>query len=333
MMQRRNLVRGENELASMTPKTVLRTLKIQLIAVLILFTVASALIVIYRFGRTIASRIAITSENTRRLPQRVPLHPPITGDDEIAQMDHAFHDMADALAAAQLRRQEYISMISHDIKTPLTSIYGSVEYLDTGCGGELTEKGFHMTARAMRNIERVLSLINSLLYVEQLEAGMANITITDESLKRLVEEAVESIQDLAEKQNVRVVSSVEDVQVAVDARRTEQVLINLFSNALKFSPHGSSIEVSSHVRGNEIELSVTDHGRGVPPDAQEKIFHRFQQVEESDATERGGHGLGLAICRAIVSAQGGSIGVTSTPGQGATFWFTMKRADNLRGSG
>jgi signal transduction histidine kinase len=216
-------------------------------------------------------------------------------------------------------------MISHDIRTPLTSVYGSIEYLDMGYGGELTDKGAAMTERALRNLERVLSMINSMLMIEQLESGMTDFVLVEANLPYLVDKSIESIQDLANKQDVRVSSTVGAVEVIVDEQRTMQVLVNLLGNALKFSPEHSSIEISSLPHIDTVEIRVSDSGRGIPPDALEKIFDRFQQVEKSDATQRSGVGLGLAICKAIVQAQGGTIGVTSTPGKGSTFWFTVKK--------
>ena len=140
------------------------------ISILILFTVASALIVIYRFGKTIARRIAVTSENTVRLSQGMALHAPVEGTDEIAQLDRAFHNMANELALAQQRRQRHLDDRSRHQNT-LTSVYGSIEYLDSGYGGELNDKGAGMTERALRNLERVLAMISSMLMIEQPRSG------------------------------------------------------------------------------------------------------------------------------------------------------------------
>lgn len=330
LLERRFLLRGENQYMSALPKTFATTrhLTKDLLTILILFTVASAVIVIYRFGRTIASRLAITADNTRRLTEGMTLLPPVQGQDEIAQLDRSFHEMADALQKAKQARQEYVSMMSHDIRTPLSSVYGSMELLHEGRAGELSETGMTTVERTLRNLEEVLSMINSMLDFEQLESGMAQLMLEEVSLERLVDRAIESIQDLAAKQNISVTSKLNDVLVVVDMHRTLQVLVNLLGNALKFSPAGSTIEVTAQPQSDSVEVRVTDHGRGIPADKVDQVFDRFKQVERSDSTEKRGAGLGLAICREIIRAQGGNIGVTSTVGEGSTFWFTVKKGQN-----
>jgi signal transduction histidine kinase len=161
---------------------------------------------------------------------------------------------------------------------------------------------------------------------------MTNFVLIEVDIQTIIESSLESVQDLAAKQHVKLTSTAPACMVIADDQRTIQVLVNLLGNALKFSPEHSSIVVSSVDRQDKLEVRVTDQGRGIPPDLVDKIFNRFQQVERNDQTRKGGVGLGLAICKAIVHGQGGEIGVTSELGKGSTFWFTVRKVSDSAGA-
>jgi signal transduction histidine kinase len=165
--------------------------------------------------------------------------------------------------------------------------------------------------------------MNDFLAIEA--PGMTRIEILPRrcSLTETVRLAINAVAELAEKSNISLVGPGEQVEAYADPDRVVQVLVNLLSNAIKFSPPNSSVVVSICEVDGQIEVRVSDIGRGVPVDQREAIFERFQQVTASDAIEKGGTGLGLPICREIIELHGGRIGVESEAGKGSTFWFRL----------
>jgi PAS domain S-box-containing protein len=226
-------------------------------------------------------------------------------------------------------KSEFVSVVSHELRTPLTAIRGSLGLLAGGALGELPERANRMVAIALESSERLTRLINDILDLERIEAGTTPMDLADHSVAELVDGAVEQMSVLAA--NAHVTLRVISVQgtVRANADRVTQTLLNLIGNAIKFSPPGTTVTVTadeSTIDPDEIEFRVSDQGRGIPEDKLESIFKRFDQVDSSDAREKGGTGLGLAICRSIVERHGGRIWAESTPGEGSTFTFTLPRA-------
>jgi PAS domain S-box-containing protein len=217
----------------------------------------------------------------------------------------------DVTAAREVERmkQEFVQMISHDLKTPLSSIQMSLDMIGRG--------------------NQLIALINDLLDIEKMQAGKLQLELESASSAVLIEEAVETVRGFAEKHNVSLAKEAQDIPVFVDKKRMIQLLVNLMSNAVKFSPDGGVVTIGSNMKEgtlDRVEVYVEDHGRGIPRDQLERIFDRFAQVETTDATEKGGTGLGLAICKAIVEAHEGSIDATSEVGKGTRFTITLECA-------
>ena len=144
----------------------------------------------------------------------------------------------------------------------------------------------------------------------------------------VLQAALESVEGFADRYEVEVDCDVEDMGFPCDQDRVSQVLINLISNAVKFSDRGDSVHVRASRSGDNVRFEVEDSGRGIPAPYLSAVFERFQQVDESDAREKGGSGLGLAICKVIVESHGGTIGVESEEGKGSLFWFTLPASEN-----
>jgi len=220
-------------------------------------------------------------------------------------------------------KQEFLMIISHELRTPLTSMTMLLSMLRDGNYGELSEKGKGKVAMAESNLTRLIKLINELLDVETLESGNISLQIESTELETIVERATESVRGAAQVRRIKLETSSEAIDFNADEDRLIQVTINFLSNAIKFSPEGGTVTVSALQKDNRIVLKVIDAGRGIPPSEQSVIFDKFRQVEQADRKEKGGIGLGLAICKTIIEKHHGQIGVESTVGEGSTFWFSI----------
>lgn len=237
----------------------------------------------------------------------------------------------DVTAAREVERikQEFVQMISHDLKTPLSSIQMSLEMIGRGVYGELEDNGKNRLAAATRNCNQLIALINDLLDIEKMQAGKLQLELESADAMSLIEQALETVRGFAEKHNVQLESKGDSNPVFVDKKRMIQLLVNLMSNAVKFSPAGGVVTIGTNMKEESmerVEIYVEDQGRGIPADQLQRIFDRFAQVETADATEKGGTGLGLAICKAIVEAHEGSITATSEVGKGTRFTIELECA-------
>jgi PAS domain S-box-containing protein len=225
-------------------------------------------------------------------------------------------------------KNEFVSVVSHELRTPLTAIRGSLGLLAGGALGELPARAGRMVAIALESSERLTRLINDILDLERIEAGTTPMDLADHSVAALVDGAIEQMGVIASGAGVKLRVVRANGTVRANADRVIQTLVNLLGNAIKFSPAGTAVSIAADELpdGNEIEFSVSDQGRGIPVDKLESIFKRFDQVDSSDAREKGGTGLGLAICKSIVERHGGHIWVTSKIDAGSTFSFTLPRA-------
>jgi PAS domain S-box-containing protein len=224
---------------------------------------------------------------------------------------------------AERVKQEFIAMISHDLRTPLSAVQGKLFLLASQKFGPMPDEAVKQAQLSTEVLDRLVRLINQLLDLEKLSTSGFSLAKKSCLLDTIIANSLDSIQS-----SINVNIKVKQLcppqsKIYCDEDRIVQVLVNLLSNAIKYSPPGSEIVLLAEATGKSVCLSVTDAGRGVPPEMQTKIFDRFAQVEAADSTKCGGVGLGLAICKQIVQQHGGQIGVISEPGQGSTFWFTL----------
>jgi len=243
---------------------------------------------------------------------------PILQEGVFAGSVMSFRDISQRHAVDQLRN-EFVSTVSHELRSPLTSIRGALGLLAGGVFGEVNEKSANLLRIALSNSDRLARLINDLLDLERIQCGREPIKFHAVQLAELVRQAIEGVMPVAQDAGVNLVSDGVQAEIAADPDRLLQVLTNLLSNAIKFSEAGTSISVQLHPADKGVTLSVVDEGRGIPDEMLEIIFGRFQQVEASDARQKGGSGLGLAICRTIVLQHGGRIWAERNPGCGSTF--------------
>lgn len=245
-----------------------------------------------------------------------------------------FRDITRRREVDQLKN-EFVSMVSHELKTPLTAIRGSLGLLAGGALGELTPPATRMVEIAVESSERLTRLINEILDMERIEAGSLPMEIGSHTSAALLEAAYDQVQVLAADAGVTVQISRADGVVLADADRVVQTLINLVGNAIKFSPPGSQVVMEAALSSAEplVAFRVIDQGRGIPPDRLRLIFERFEQVDSSDARDKGGTGLGLAISRSIVHRLGGRIWAENNPDRGSTFIFTLPSDGGAPGDG
>ena len=232
-------------------------------------------------------------------------------------------ETVDRLQKVERLKNGFLSTVSHELRTPLTAIRGSLGLLASGAVGALSDEGVEVVAIAERNAIRLITLINDILDVERLETGMIELQFAQVSVESILRRATESLPTSGQAHGITVEAPEMSSMIWADADRIVQALVNLLSNAVKFSPSGGVVTLGVTLQDGWAEFRVTDHGRGVPAGHLPLIFERFRQVETSDSRQKGGAGLGLAICKSIVEQHGGTIGVESEEGRGSSFWFRV----------
>lgn len=232
-------------------------------------------------------------------------------------------DITERVKARQLK-DEFVSTVSHELKTPLTSIRGSLSLIMKGLAGELPEEARNLIGIAYSNCERLIPLVNDIMDIERLESGKVQYEMRPLPLARLLTQAVEANSVFAEQLGVklRIGQVVPDAMVMGDGVRLMQVMANLLSNAAKFSPPGHEVTVSMSREGAMLRISVTDRGAGVPETFRNRIFQKFAQADSKDTRLKGGAGLGLSITKAIIENHGGRIDYVMD-GAGTTFYFEL----------
>lgn len=236
-------------------------------------------------------------------------------------------DITEERAAARLK-DELVSTVSHELRTPLTAISGALGIVGAGAAGELSEKADRLIRIAQRNSERLIALVNDLLDIDKLQSGRTDFQLEETDLGELVLAGIEQNQPYAERGGLTLKADLADVpaRAMVDRNRILQVLTNLISNAVKFSPAGEEVIVRLDVNGARARISVIDHGAGIAPAFRDRLFERFTQQDSSRSRVQQGTGLGLAICRSIVEHHGGTIWLDDKTRRGATFHVELPLA-------
>ncbi|MDP3354830.1 MAG: PAS domain S-box protein [Polaromonas sp.] len=222
-------------------------------------------------------------------------------------------------------KTEFVSTVSHELRTPLTSIRGSLGLISGGIAGKLPDAAMKLIGIAKNNCERLIRLINDILDIEKIESGKMQLDLQPMTLMPLMVQAIAANEGFALANSVTLSLHCDEpgLQVNVEADRLTQVVTNLLSNALKFSPIGGTVEVHVARAGLGVRMEVRDHGPGIPEEFRKRIFQKFSQADSSDTRQKGGTGLGLNISRAIVERMGGTIGFETRLGEGTTFFFEL----------
>jgi len=248
----------------------------------------------------------------------------IEGRDEIAALARAFNSMASRLREVEEEKQGFFAALSHELRSPLTSIRGAVDLLHGGTPGPLTQRQDRLTDIIGQSSERLLRLVNQILEVSRFRAGLVQLERKPLDLADLVRRVVEELHPQAEQAGVDVERERYGFSFAYvgDEERLYHLVLNLGTNAIRFTPRGGRVVVRIIDAGPEFELHVEDTGVGIPAEAMSTIFEPYRQAHQ----QRGGSGLGLAIVQAVANAHGGRVTVESRDGKGSRFTVLLPRA-------
>jgi len=224
-------------------------------------------------------------------------------------------------------KSEFVSVASHELRTPLAAIKNAVQLMLQGKTGEINENQTKFLSMAERNINRLTSILNSLLDLSRIESGKIGLKFEEMDLRGSIEFILSSLKPQADGKSIQFKMEIQEELPSVygDREKLEQILTNLVGNAIKFTPEGGEVSVSAKPSEEEdmVAISVRDSGIGIPEDQLEKVFEKFHQVEDSLRRSITGTGLGLAITKGLVEAQHGRIWAQSEVGKGSTFTFIL----------
>ena len=244
------------------------------------------------------------------------------------------HEIADKLIEveqlnAKLKRSDqyksiFLASMSHELRTPLNSIIGYTGIILMGMTGDLNEEQQKQLLKVKNNANHLLSLINDILDISKIEAGKVELSVEEFKLADVTDEVIEALRPLAQEKNIDLLSNVNKyLLVNTDKRRLKQVVLNIISNAVKYSEKGSIDVFTEYINEFRFRLTVIDTGIGISEEEMARLFQPFQQIDTSLTRKNSGTGLGLYLCRKLMSLLGGHIDVRSTLGEGSKFFIEM----------
>ena len=244
---------------------------------------------------------------------------------EMAERQEDLQQSHAELGRLSAQKSDLLATVTHEIRTPLTAILGFGELLEEGTYGDLNPEQAEVLHKMIQGAKDLLTLVNRILDLSRIEAGRLLLDRQPSSVREILEQAVEPVRPLALRKRLELKLLPVPAQlppVWADFLRVVEILTNLLGNAVKFTPEGGEIEVGARLSGEWVEVWVRDTGPGIEPEQQRRIFEKFAQTPEG-ARRYGSSGLGLALCRELVTLHGGQIWIESEPNRGATFRFTL----------
>ncbi len=272
-------------------------------------------------GRDLVLRLKIMVQNTERLSEERELLPALKGKDELAQSDALFHQLEKEISGLRQLKRTYIQLFRKDLSTPLNKVKDIFSQLQSS----LTDKAKETIITAERNLERLINIIDDLTSSETKGANFIRLRKKHVNANELIRRSIESVSSFADEHGVQIQSESCQEEIFADGDRLIQVLVNLLSNASKFSPKNSIVHITCTATNGSLQFSVSDTGRGIPKDKIGSLFEKFSQADEKDGRRGVGTGLGLSICKTIVELHGGQINAESEIGKGSRFWFVIPR--------
>lgn len=324
-------------------KTVHKSTKISL--AIILFAIICGAIFSCFFTHSICSPIKTLRDATKHIANgNLDYRVKITSYDEIGSLGVAFNRMCDKLREIDQMKSEFISNISHNLKTPLTAIREADELMLDKIAGQISEPQIKLLNIIKENTRRLIMMINDLLDISRFEAGLMRYNFQYSSIEEIIHKSIDAIRFLAEGKNIDIqqyINRVMSSKILLDREKISQVMDNILSNAIKFTPPGGSITVKtdevrasaiSRMSGTQnrpqnihsfVKVSISDTGIGIPAECHKKIFNKFEQVVNKGKGGIKGTGLGLFIAKHIILDHGGDIWVENNAEKGCTFFFTL----------
>ncbi len=280
-----------------------------------------AAIALLELGEERAIQIVLHDSEARRLCGVL--------EETIARMEQAAHELEHAnqdLQAANRAKSEFLATMSHEIRTPLNAIVGFSELLEASASDQLTLRQQQFIADIRKAAEHLVALVNDVLDLARMEAGRIDVTSEPVALQALIHSVCSIAKVLAEPKNINLDIEVQSPSLGThgDERRVKQVLYNLLSNAIQYSPADTRIWVTAQREGDFVRVSVHDQGPGIPAEYHERVFEEFERLPrgEQSSTVRGA-GLGLPLSQQLIEAMGGQLTLESEVGEGSTFSFTL----------
>lgn len=231
-----------------------------------------------------------------------------------------------ALKVANQVRSNFVSMVSHELRTPLNSVHGFIDLLLHDHIGVLTAEQHKYLGYTQEGVQQLISIVEDILFMTRSDLGQFAIRQQEVPLRALVRQVVASLQPQARKGEVVITQDIPTAlpSLYIDPQRIIQVLNNLITNAIKFTPPGGTVTVRSRLYDSDFAMiAVSDTGFGIPYEDQQHVFERFYQSNHTQQSKMGGYGLGLSIAKLIVEQHDGTIGFDTIPNEGTTFYFTV----------
>lgn len=292
-----------------------------LVSLLINLLLATLALVV--FSKNIGGRLNELIKNAGLLSNKQAAGSPVKGHDEIAYLGQVIFQAQQELEKASNERLELMKLVADEMKQPLDFATDHLLKCKEESADVLSARMMTQVDRALENINRVTVLIDDLLTMETLESGRVNATFKTFDLREMTDASINAVASLAKKKDIQIENLSQTMDLVADRDRLIQVIVNLVSNAIKFSANNTTIKILSEDQGDFVKVVVSDQGPGMDKETRDRVFEKYFQAETEEKSQ--GFGLGLAICSLIINTHHGRLGVESEPGHGSQFWFSIPK--------
>lgn len=298
----------------------------RLAAIMLIVALFLVIATAYLSTRSITKPLMALVEKTKEISEGVFVgNLDVSSPPEVLELTKAVNVMCEKLKKVDIMKSDFFSDMSHELRTPLTSIKQGITLLQQGLGGGVPDNQKRLLSILTQETDRLIKMVNSLLDLSKMEAGMMAFNFHQESLSPLIQMVTVEMAPIMEAKKIQTWTEISEEMplLRLDRERILQALRNLIGNAAKYTPEGGKILISSCCRDNGVEFSVKDTGPGIPKENLKDVFNKFHQYPIKTAERGNGTGLGLAFVQHIVTAHGGKVWAESVPGHGSTFIFVL----------